>query len=142
MSLIVFYEKPGCQTNARQRGALQAAGHTVVVRDLLNQPWTADRLRGFFGDAPVADWFNPAARAVKAGAIAPTALDADAALAHMLADPLLIRRPLAEVDGRRSAGFDALCRNLSLALDGDARLTGCAHPDGHPPCPTPTTARD
>ncbi|WP_044559160.1 ArsC/Spx/MgsR family protein [Azospirillum sp. B4] len=142
MSLIVFYEKPGCQTNARQRRTLQAAGHTVVVRDLLDQPWTADRLRGFFGDAPVADWFNPAAPAVKAGAIVPAALDAASALAHMLADPLLIRRPLAEVDGRRSAGFEALCRTLGLALEGGARLTGCAHPDGHPPCPAPTAAGD
>ncbi|MEC4591763.1 ArsC/Spx/MgsR family protein [Nitrospirillum amazonense] len=135
MSAIVFYEKPGCRTNARQRRALEAAGHTVLVRDLLAEPWTAERLRGFFGQAPVATWFNPAAPAVKAGAVDPAALDAATALSLMLADPLLIRRPLAEVDGQRHAGFESLRDRLGLTVDLDAVATGCSHP--HHPCPTP-----
>ncbi len=48
MTAIVFYEKPGCLTNARQRRLLEAAGHQVVRRDLLAEPWTAGRLRDFF----------------------------------------------------------------------------------------------
>ncbi|MDZ5649883.1 arsenate reductase family protein [Nitrospirillum sp. BR 11828] len=138
MSTVVFYEKPGCKTNARQRQALEAAGHTVVVRDLLTEPWTAERLRAFFGPSPVQSWFNPAAPAIKAGAIVPADLDGDAALRRMLADPLLIRRPLAEVEGQRLAGFEALRDRLGLPADRDSAPTGCSHP--HSPCPTPGSA--
>ncbi|TWB39140.1 thioredoxin domain-containing protein [Nitrospirillum pindoramense] len=135
MSTVVFYEKPGCKTNARQRRALEAAGHTVLVRDLLTEPWTAERLRDFFGQSPVPSWFNPAAPAIKTGAIVPADLDGDAALRRMLADPLLIRRPLAEVEGQRLAGFEALRDRLGLPADLDAVPTGCSHP--HSPCTIP-----
>ncbi|MFG1377067.1 ArsC/Spx/MgsR family protein [Xanthobacter autotrophicus] len=137
MATVTFYEKPGCGTNARQKLALSNAGHTLVVRSLLTEAWTAERLRGFFGDTPVAAWFNPAAPRVKSGAVDPAALDADAAIALMLAEPLLIRRPLVEADSGRCAGFD---REPVLSLlgpsDPGARpLEGCSSP--HVPCPDP-----
>lgn len=106
MTHIVFYEKPGCSNNARQKQLLEAAGHTLTVRDLLREAWTADRLLAFFVGKPVAEWFNKAAPKVKSGVIDPDQLDAAAAIALMLAEPILIRRPLIEADGRRSAGFD------------------------------------
>jgi nitrogenase-associated protein len=106
MAHVVFYEKPGCANNARQKLLLEAAGHCLSVRDLLREPWTADRLLGFFGAAPVASWFNRAAPKVKAGVIEPEKLDAANAIALMLAEPILIRRPLMEVEGRRAVGFD------------------------------------
>lgn len=137
MATVTFYEKPGCGTNARQKLALSKAGHTLEVRSLLTEPWTAERLRGFFGDTPVAAWFNPAAPKVKSGAVDPTAVDADAAIALMLAEPLLIRRPLVETESGRCAGFD---REPVLSLlgpsDPGARpLEGCSSP--HAPCPDP-----
>ncbi|MDI4658437.1 ArsC/Spx/MgsR family protein [Xanthobacter autotrophicus] len=137
MATVTFYEKPGCATNARQKLALSNAGHTLVVRSLLTEAWTAERLRGFFGDTPVAAWFNPAAPKVKAGAVDPAAVDADAAIALMLAEPLLIRRPLVETDSGRCAGFD---REPVLSLlgpsDPGARpIEGCSSP--HAPCPDP-----
>lgn len=96
---VVFYEKPGCASNARQKRALQAAGCDVRAHDLLREPWTAARLRAFLEPLPVAQWFNPAAPPVKSGQINPAALTAEAALALLLDEPLLIRRPLIEVDG-------------------------------------------
>jgi nitrogenase-associated protein len=107
MSTLIFYEKPGCANNARQKLLLKNAGHEVVARNLLDEPWTAERLRAFFGELPVPDWFNRAAPRVKSGEIVPERLDADTALALMLAEPLLIRRPLMECGGKRIAGFDA-----------------------------------
>lgn len=107
MATLIFYEKPGCGNNARQKLLLKNAGHEVIARDLLAEPWTAERLREFFGELTVADWFNRAAPQVKSGEVVPERLDADAALALMLAEPLLIRRPLMECDGKRIAGFDA-----------------------------------
>ncbi|MFG1375206.1 ArsC/Spx/MgsR family protein [Xanthobacter oligotrophicus] len=137
MAIVTFYEKPGCGTNARQKLALSNAGHTLEVRSLLAEPWTAERLRGFFGDTPVAAWFNPAAPKVKSGAVDPFAVGAAAAIALMLAEPLLIRRPLVETDSGRCAGFD---REPVLSLlgpsDPGARpLEGCSSP--HAPCPDP-----
>jgi nitrogenase-associated protein len=107
MGTLIFYEKPGCGNNTRQKRLLRDAGHEVIARDLLSEPWTAERLRAFFGALPVPDWFNRAAPRVKSGEIVPERLDADTALALMLAEPLLIRRPLMECDGKRIAGFDA-----------------------------------
>lgn len=139
MSHIIFYEKPGCGTNARQKKALEAAGHTLDVRDLLSVPWTASRLRAFFGPTPVAAWFNPAAPQVKSGEVDPTTATADVALALMLKNPLLIRRPLVEADGLRCAGFDrAPVIDLLPVADGAKRPEGCSSP--HTPCPTPEAA--
>ncbi len=106
MATVLFYEKPGCVNNARQKLLLAAAGHTVQAKNLLAEKWTPERLCAFFGDLPVADWFNPASPRVRDGEVLPAALAAGEALRLMLADPLLIRRPLMEVDGERRVGFD------------------------------------
>lgn len=106
MAKVVFFQKPGCGTNARQKLALEQAGHSVEVHDLLHEDWTADRLRGFFGSLPVTGWFNPAAPKIKSGEIDPARLDAAEALGLLVAEPLLIRRPLIQAADKRSAGFD------------------------------------
>ena len=106
MAHVVFWEKPGCAGNARQKALIFASGHKLDVRNLLTEPWDAGRLRSFFGARPVADWFNRSSPRVKSGEVQPESLDEAAAIALMLADPLLIRRPLMEADGRREAGFE------------------------------------
>lgn len=128
MATVVFYEKPGCSTNARQKQQLAAAGHHVIAKDLLAETWQADRLRAFFGDLPVAEWFNLRAPALKYGEIIPEKLSADEALALMVADPILIRRPLMQIGEHLSTGFDLqqLAAWLDLAaLETDAPVTGC-----------------
>lgn len=107
MTTLLFYEKPGCGNNARQKQLLTAAGHRVIARNLLTVPCTTERLRDFFAALPVAEWFNRASPRIKSGEIVPEQIAPDAALALMLADPLLIRWPLMEAEGRRMAGFDA-----------------------------------
>lgn len=103
---LVFYEKPGCINNRRQKGILQDAGFQLDVRNLLQTPWTPAELRTYFGEQPVAAWFNPSAPAVKAGQINPDTIAADTALRAMCEDPLLIRRPLLRWQHGRMAGFD------------------------------------
>jgi arsenate reductase-like glutaredoxin family protein len=156
MSIVIFYEKPGCANNTRQKRLLEGAGHDVVARNLLTEAWTAERLRTFFGDRPVAEWFNRAAPNVKpqtrhpwraalasipsakSGAVVPERLDPLTALALMLADPLLIRRPLLEADGRCEVGFEPerIHAWLGLGPAADAavsetcvRLQPCPAPD-------------
>jgi nitrogenase-associated protein len=116
MPHVIFYEKPGCANNARQKQLLEAAGHALEVHNLLAEAWTAERLRSFFGDAAVFDWFNKAAPKIKSGEIDPRTIDADSALALMLADPILIRRPLMEVEGRRGIGFDPVAVDAWIGL--------------------------
>ncbi|MCC5635661.1 nitrogenase-associated protein [Nostoc sp. CHAB 5844] len=106
MARVIFYEKQGCKNGTRQKVLLTAAGHEVIAYNLLTEPWTIQRLRSFFGDRPVAEWFNRAAPRVKSGEIVPENIDAETALTLMLRDPLLIRRPLIQVGDRREVGFE------------------------------------
>lgn len=106
MANVVFYEKPGCGGNARQKALLIASGHAVDVRNLLTETWTVSSLRQFFEGKPLREWFNAASPRLKSGEIKPDQLTPEAALAMMLEDPLLIRRPLMQVGDRREAGFD------------------------------------
>ena len=103
---LVLYEKPGCANNARQILLLKNAGHEVIAKNILDEPWTAERLRMFFSGLSVPEWFNRAAPRIKAGEIVPEVINATDALALMLVDPLLIRRPLMECSGKYIAGFD------------------------------------
>jgi nitrogenase-associated protein len=107
MADVIFYEKPGCAGNARQKALLLASGHALQVRDLLAEPWSVSSLRPFFGETPVREWFNPAAPRVKSGEIDPDKITPQAALVMMILDPILIRRPLIKVGDRCEAGFDA-----------------------------------
>ncbi|MEQ1600739.1 MAG: hypothetical protein HOP04_03185 [Methylophilaceae bacterium] len=117
MAIVTFYEKPGCVNNTRQKVLLAAAGHTVLAQNLLIEAWTKARLLAFFGKRPVAEWFNRAAPKVKSGEVNPELIDAETALAMMRAEPLLIRRPLIEADGRREIGFDVEVIDAWLGLN-------------------------
>jgi nitrogenase-associated protein len=140
MADVIFFEKPGCGGNARQKALLEQAGHRVIARDLLGEPWTPGTLRPFFGDRPVADWFNRAAPAVKSGELVPEAMDEAAALAAMVERPLLIRRPLMQVGDRCDCGFETDRVDAWIGLVGTApaaaKMEGCLRPD-MPPCPKP-----
>ncbi len=136
MAHITFYEKPGCGGNARQKSLLRAARHTLDVRDLLSWSWTAEALLAFLAPLPVVQWFNQAAPRIKSGEINPAALDADAALALLLAEPLLIRRPLMALGEARMVGFDAAKVHAWVGLGSNApapgaSLEGCAAAAGH-----------
>lgn len=106
MATIIFWEKPGCQGNARQKEILLASGHELEVRNLLTEPWSEQSLVLFFGDRPVTEWFNPTNPRVKSGEVDPASSGRDEALRLMVAEPLLIVRPLMQVGQERLAGFD------------------------------------
>ncbi|MGC2166505.1 MAG: ArsC/Spx/MgsR family protein [Gallionella sp.] len=144
MVTIIFYEKPGCVNNTKQKVWLAASGHTVLAKNLLLEKWNVERLRQFFGALPVAQWFNPSAPRVKSGEVDPRALDADTALGMMIAEPLLIRRPLMEVEGDFCVGFDPESVKGWIGLS-DARPQGeieaCPKSGEHAPCPAPESDR-
>lgn len=131
---IVFYEKPGCINNTRQKVLLAQAGHQVEARSLLDYPFSAATLRPFFAARPLAEWFNPSAPRLKNGEVQPHRLDEDSALQALLADRLLIRRPLIEAQGRQVAGFDADIQRWLAATASDD-LEQCPKTD-KPGCAT------
>ena len=106
MAHVVFWEKPGCKGNEKQKDILIASGHQLEVRNLLTEAWTVERLRRFFGPRPVSEWFNPSNPKVKSGEIVPAAVAPERALAMMVEEPLLIVRPLMQVGNQRLAGFE------------------------------------
>ena len=91
MPLIVFYEKPGCINNKRQKKLLVAAGYHLQVKDLLSEPWKPEVLRQYFGSNPINEWFNQSAPAIKSKELDITSLTESEALALMQKDPILIR---------------------------------------------------
>lgn len=142
MTHLVFFEKPGCGGNARQRAALEAAGHTLERRNLLTTSWTPAKLLAFLAPLTVPDWFNRAAPRVKSGEVQPDLLDADAALALLLSEPLLIRRPLMQRvdDHTRHVGFETAAVDAWVGLGTNPAsvptLEGCASPTER--CANPT----
>ncbi|NJD08024.1 MAG: hypothetical protein FIA97_16250 [Methylococcaceae bacterium] len=130
MAEVDFWEKPGCINNTRQKQLLRDAGHVLHEHDLLTESWEAERLRSFFGELPVADWFNRSAPAVKNGSVIPERLTEAEALRLMLQDPLLVRRPLMQVGSQRQVGFEAAAVDLWIGLtpkaaSSDADLESC-----------------
>ena len=105
MAKITFYGKPNCVNNNKQKKLLQAAGHVIDDQDILSQAWQPDQLREYFGNAPVCEWFNMTAPAIKQKTIAVDTISAMDALTAMMNDPLLIRRPLMAINGHKICGF-------------------------------------
>jgi nitrogenase-associated protein len=142
MADIVYFTKPGCMTSAKQLDLLRQSGHRVETRDLIAHPWTTEELCSYFGELPVEGWFNPNSPRVKSGEIDPAAYDREAALELMLADHLLIRRPLMESGGKRLCGFDPAAVHAWVGL-GDTvykqtlsqDFTSCSQPESTPQCP-------
>lgn len=135
MATIIFYEKPGCINNSQQKNLLIAAGHQVIAKNLLTEPWTTEHLLPFLQTHPVATWFNRAAPKVKSGEIIPEHFSAEQALALLLLDPLLIRRPLLQIDNNYYLGFDPNqlatrieLQQTTLDLETCQQTTACPHP--------------
>ncbi|MGZ8159961.1 MAG: ArsC/Spx/MgsR family protein [Methylobacter sp.] len=137
MATITFYEKPGCVNNTRQKKLLAAAGHQVVAKNLLTEAWQAERLRSFFGSLPVRNWFNYSAPAIKIGQVKPEKLTEQTALALMVDNPLLIRRPLMQVGDNLMAGFDQVAVDNWIglkAIEADQDLESCLRPPAQLSC--------
>lgn len=141
MPCIVFFEKPGCATNELQKQLLRSSGMEVKALNLFSQVWTRETLLPYFGERPVVEWFNTSAPAIKYGDLDPSTLDREKALSLILANPLLIHRPLIRVGEQYMVGFDLVKLNAMLPchgtfpIDNAISLEGCSHGrDSHIGC--------
>jgi len=117
---IIFYEKPGCINNSQQKKLLRQAGHTVVAKSLLSEDWSKEsqQLLDFFAEKPISDWFNPSAPMIKQGLINPLQIDPQQAIKIMLAEPILIRRPLIQIGNKKISGFNLIEIEQFIGLSG------------------------
>jgi arsenate reductase len=106
MKIVIFYEKPGCATNAKQKKSLRDAGCMVIERNLLEHGMTTAELHAYLEYKPLAQWFNPAAPKIKSGEINPALLNEEAALQLLMREPILINRPLMVIGGKKFCGFE------------------------------------
>ncbi|TCK08340.1 ArsC/Spx/MgsR family protein [Marinobacterium mangrovicola] len=135
MAEVIFYEKPGCINNRKQKRLLQEAGHSVDARNLLTADWSPDSLRPYLG-TDVSGWINKSHPDLKAGKLALDLNDPQAVLALLCADPLLIRRPLMEVSGQCLQGFDTeqIDRLIGLERLPDEDIETCPKSHGSDAC--------
>jgi arsenate reductase (glutaredoxin) len=113
MATVLFYEKPGCSNNTRQKAMLELSGHCVESVNLLEYPWSKEELEEFLGEKSVAECFNPAAPAITSGKLNPLEFTKEEAIAMMIQEPLLIKRPLMKIGTLHIQGFDiTTLRNL------------------------------
>lgn len=129
---ITFYEKPGCINNTKQKDLLKQAGHRLIEKNLLTNNWTESSLRPFFGDKSVVDWFNKSAPAIKNKEINPEEFTEEAALKAMIETPLLIRRPLIEVENSYSCGFDTPLVESLLKTQAEEGIESCPQTHSKP----------
>jgi nitrogenase-associated protein len=141
MKLAIFYEKPGCMTNAKQKTSLRSAGCMVIVRSLLDHQMTHEELLTYLEERSVPEWFNPNAPAIKKGEIDPNDYNEEEALELLFENPILIRRPLISVEGRRMCGFDKkeIEKLLGMSLNID-KAEQCSSDIACPPPVSPSTS--
>ena len=128
---FLFFEKSGCGGNARQKELLKKHNITFEVRDLLNTKWSYEDLVGYFDGLEVADMFNSFAPQVRDNEIDITKVSKDEAINLMIKNPILIKRPLMQINGAKICGFDIdkINQLLNLNIQTDKKINNCLSGD-------------
>ncbi|WP_108261035.1 arsenate reductase (glutaredoxin) [Mangrovicoccus ximenensis] len=93
---IVIHHNPKCGTSRKVLEAVRAAGHDPVVVEYLKTGWTRPQLQALFavaGIAPSEALRTKGGRAAELGIDGPDA-DPEAVLDAMVAEPVLVERPI------------------------------------------------
>lgn len=126
MAFIQFYEKPGCINGEKQKHILAKAGNVLECVNILEYPWSREELTQFFAVSEPSLIMNHTAPAIKKGEIVPADLLYEDAVSLMLEDPILIKRPLIQVDGLSIQGFtDERLTPYLGAWDGEEDVVTC-----------------
>jgi nitrogenase-associated protein len=129
--VIVFYEKPGCAGNARQKKLLKQCGYELDVKHILNTPWTKDELERFFEGLDKEEIINNSAPDIKNNVIDPDKLSKDELIGYMLDNHILIKRPLMKFNDKYLCGFDTikLSKILNVEIDSLQEISACTSDD-------------
>ena len=101
------------------------------VKSLLDTSWTKETLSEFFKGLEVIDMFNPFAPQIRYKQIDINTLSKDEAINLMIKNPILIKRPLLDINGIKVCGFDIEKINelLNTNIDTNKKLNTCSSSD-------------
>lgn len=124
---ILFYEKKGCQGNHKQKRILKGAKVNFDTASILDTKWSEEMLDSFFKYLEVEKMFNPFAPQIKNGEIDIKNLSRKEAYSLMIKEPILIKRPLIEIDDKKVVGFDTklLSQLLNINLFTPQKIEIC-----------------
>jgi arsenate reductase (glutaredoxin) len=128
---FIFYEKTGCSGNAKQKELLKSHNISFSVKSLLDTSWSKESLGEFFQGLEVIDIFNPFAPQIRDKEIDINTLSKDEAIELMIKNPILIKRPLLDINGVKLCGFDIEKINelLNTNIDTNKKLNSCSSSD-------------
>ena len=106
MKIVIFYKKPGCVTNAKQKTRLRNAGCMVIERNILKHQMGKEQMSMFFEGKPIEKWFNHNAPLIKNEEVDLSKLNRDEALELLVSNPIMIKRPLLIIKDKMISGFD------------------------------------
>ena len=128
---FTFYEKTGCSGNAKQKELLKCHNISFSVKSLLDTKWTSESLNQFFEGLELIDIFNPFAPQIRDKEIEISKLSFDEAINLMIQNPILIKRPLLDINGVKICGFDIekINKLLNTNIDTNKKLNTCSSSD-------------
>lgn len=128
---FIFYEKTGCSGNAKQKELLQNHNIFFTVKSLLDTKWTFENLSEFFKGLEVIDMFNPFAPQIRNEEINILTIKKDEAIKLMIKEPILIKRPLLDINGVKLCGFNIVQINklLNVNISTDKKINTCSSSD-------------
>ena len=113
---IIFYEKPGCINNTKQKVKLKEFGFNVICTNLLETNFSKNQLLSFFDGREIKECINKNAPAIKNSELDIENLSDENILELMISNPILIKRPLITVGSNKFCGFD-INKLLNLKLE-------------------------
>ncbi|WP_368029213.1 ArsC/Spx/MgsR family protein [Arcobacter sp. s6] len=128
---FIFYEKIGCNGNAKQKEVLKSHNISFTVKSLLDEKWTFETLSEYFKGLEVKDIFNPFAPQIKNEEINILSIKKDEAINLMIKEPILIKRPLLDINGIKLCGFniEQINKLLNVNIDTNKKLNTCSSSD-------------
>lgn len=130
-SNIIFYEKTGCAGNSRQKKVLKSFGIRFEVKSLLETNWDIVTLEPFFKNIDKTKIVNLSAPKIKNNDIDISFFTKNELIKMMCDDPILIKRPLIQIDQHYICGFDIKMINdiLNTSIKENIQIPTCLSSD-------------
>lgn len=124
---VVFYEKPGCAGNAKQKKLLQNNNIEFITKSILDTPWEKRSLEEFFQNLPKEEIINKFAPQIKNNQLDISTISKDELINQMCQNPILIKRPLLEIGKEKLCGFDIdkINQLLHSSIKNDTNISTC-----------------
>lgn len=115
---VTVYGIANCDTVKKARRFLDAAGVTYVFHDYRKAGVTREKLEAFIGEFGWQKVLNTRGTTWRKldDEVKEATTDADAAIALMLENPSIIKRPIVEAEGRNLIGYDETSWELALEM--------------------------